>query len=254
MLDVLLVEDHDPTRRALARALRSRGLTVRDAGDAAGAVALAEEHAPDLALVDLRLGGASGVDVIRALAPRGIPCLALTQSDDAASLEAVVRAGGRGFLRKDDPLPEVLAALHRAVQGDRPISPSMTRHLLGPLEAVEHGLPYDLEVGLARSEAVLRADGASARWSAPAHVAALWALGRRWADDPPGPARGWLDDADLQVAVWGARHRQQGTNNLHVLLHRIRGRARDAGLDGAFLHKTPGRTRLDVRAVRLRGG
>ncbi len=82
-------------------------------------------------------------------------------------------------------------------------------------------------------------------------VALLYALGQRWADDPVGSGRGWLDDSDLLVKVWGREHRQHEPNNLHVLVHRVRKDAEAVGFERFFLQKRGGRTRLRVAAVQL---
>lgn len=63
----LLVDDDDVFRERLARALRSRGHEVRTAADFDSAVAAAREESPERALVDLRMPGKSGLDVVREL-------------------------------------------------------------------------------------------------------------------------------------------------------------------------------------------
>ncbi|MFN7698245.1 MAG: response regulator, partial [Deltaproteobacteria bacterium] len=64
---LLLVDDDEVFRPRLARALRSRGHAVREAGSLEEARAHALADSPELALVDLRLPAASGLDVVRAL-------------------------------------------------------------------------------------------------------------------------------------------------------------------------------------------
>src|SRR5690606_10014170 len=64
---LLVVDDDERFRTRLARAFRERGFAVREAADGAAALALAREESPELAVVDLRMPGASGLEVVRAL-------------------------------------------------------------------------------------------------------------------------------------------------------------------------------------------
>src|SRR5579871_2987417 len=64
---LLIVDDDEPLCQRLARAMERRGFIVRTAGTVAGGVAAATEHQPVFAVVDLRLGDGSGLEVVRAL-------------------------------------------------------------------------------------------------------------------------------------------------------------------------------------------
>src|SRR6476620_11074465 len=64
---LLIVDDDATLRDRLARALRERGYDVRTAGDHAEALALAQKEAPELVVVDLRMPGPSGLELIRDL-------------------------------------------------------------------------------------------------------------------------------------------------------------------------------------------
>lgn len=64
---LLVVDDDEPFRSRLIRALRERGFDATGAGSSAEALAAAEKDAPELALVDLKLGDRSGLDVVKAL-------------------------------------------------------------------------------------------------------------------------------------------------------------------------------------------
>lgn len=109
--------------------------------------------------------------------------------------------------------------------------------------------PFTLRVALAADRAELvHPNGRSCAITSPHRVAMLYALGRQLLDDPDG---GWIDDADLAVAVWGRQSQTQTTNNLHVLVHRVRKEVDDAGLDRWFLEKRSGRTRVRVAQVVL---
>jgi len=113
--------------------------------------------------------------------------------------------------------------------------------------------PYRMSVSLQADEAVLTHLGTQevCRITSAHRVAMLYALGQRWQTDSPGNARGWIDDDQLAIAVWGRSHQEHGTNNLHVLVHRVRKEAASAGFDRWFIEKRSGRTRIRLAEVEL---
>jgi len=132
------------------------------------------------------------------------------------------------------------------------------REVTGPtpdtVRPASSAYPYRLQVALQADEATLThlATQARVRITSAHRVAMLYALGQRWLDDgEAGPARGWIDDDQLAVAVWGRSHTEHGTNNLHVLVHRIRKEVAEGGFDRWFLEKRAGRTRVRLAEVEL---
>lgn len=241
---VLLVEDHAATREAVAAVLRRHGLELHTAG-------ALQEVDPDVeidaALIDLRLGEDSGLDLIRTLSARQVPCLVLTQFDDATTLMRALQTGARGYLLKTDPPELIVTALHQATDGQVPLSAAMTHHLLPKLDATpaNYTLVLDPELRWVRLE-----DGVRSRlFRSETQVALLYALGRHRLEHPDG----WLDNHRLAVAVWGRRHLSHHPNNLNVLMHRLRRAASDAGLGQPFLENREGRSRLQLATVRLDG-
>jgi DNA-binding response OmpR family regulator len=241
---VLLVEDHEPTLRAMAALLRQRGhevdpfLTVDAALDA---------DLADVALIDLHLGERSGLEVVARFASR-MPCVMLTVSDEAGALVGALGLGARGYLLKSDPPELVLAALEQAVAGDLPLSAGVTRHLVAPL--VPHANRYSLHVDLASEWAELfDPNDHRCTYRSPFAVSLLYTLAVRWSLHRHTPNGAWIEDERLAVAVWGREHELHGSNNLNVLIHRVRSKARGAGLEEAFVLKRPGNVSLDVGAV-----
>lgn len=114
--------------------------------------------------------------------------------------------------------------------------------------------PYELDVDLDEECATITdiVQSKTCEVRTGNRVALLYALAERWDTDGPGPGRGWMDDADLAVAVWGRAHRDQGANNLHVLVHRVRSDLAAAGLERWCIEKRRGRTRIQVLRVTLR--
>lgn len=151
---VLIIEDHAPTRAAVTAVLVRAGLKPTPVGTLAdGLGARAADY--DAALIDLHLGPDSGIEAIRALAARGLPCLAFTVSDDAPTVLAALEAGAAGYVLKDEDPAQVVRALQEAVQGRTPISSGVAGHLLRALHPAPpevHLTPRerDVLIGLAR--------------------------------------------------------------------------------------------------------
>ena len=109
---LLLVDDDAVFRQRLAAALASRGIEVRTAGDAAEAVTLAKAESPEWALVDLRMPGGSGLDLVRdlkALDP-ATQVVVLTGYGSIATAIEAVRLGARHYLTKPADVEEILGA------------------------------------------------------------------------------------------------------------------------------------------------
>ena len=112
---LLIVEDDDILRRRLARAFREQGFDVREAADVEGASAAARADPPEYALVDLRLGAESGLDVVRTLAeldPATIVVVLTGYGSIANALDAI-RLGATHYLTKPADVDEIIAAFAR---------------------------------------------------------------------------------------------------------------------------------------------
>ena len=112
---ILLVDDDAPFRQRLAKALEARGLEVRCAANADEAITLAETESPELALVDLRMPGASGLEVVQALKeidPTTRIVIFTGYGSIATALQAV-KLGASHYLTKPAEVDEILAAFER---------------------------------------------------------------------------------------------------------------------------------------------
>lgn len=130
---LLLVDDDEVFRLRLARALEGRGLEVRCAPDAEAALVLAREESPELALVDLRMPGMSGLDLIRALRaidPTTRIVIFTGYGSIATALEAV-RLGAAHYLTKPAGVDDILAAFESegaaGLVSDAEETPSLAR-------------------------------------------------------------------------------------------------------------------------------
>ncbi|MDY0913840.1 response regulator transcription factor [Rathayibacter festucae] len=141
MIRVLLVDDH-PIVRAGLRALigAEDGLTVvGEAGSPAEAIDAAARLHPDVVLMDLRFGAdrETGVDATRALrsSAESPSVLVLTTYDTDADILGAVEAGASGYLLKDAPPEELLAAIRAAAAGESALAPAVAARLFERLRS-----------------------------------------------------------------------------------------------------------------------
>ena len=113
---ILLVDDEEIFRERLARAMRERGYEVQTASGYDGALALARVESPEYAVVDLRMEGRSGLEVVRELKKLdpATNVLVLTGYGSIATAVDAMRLGASSYLPKPADADEILAAFARA--------------------------------------------------------------------------------------------------------------------------------------------
>jgi two-component system response regulator RegA len=121
---LLIVDDDAPLHQRLARAMERRGFIVQTADSVASGVAAATAKPPAVAVVDLRLGDGSGLDVVSALreARPGARIVMLTGYGNIATAVAAVKAGAIDYLPKPADADAVERAL-LAMEGETPEPP-----------------------------------------------------------------------------------------------------------------------------------
>ncbi len=121
---VLIADDDALLRSALARDLRARGYEVRTASSYEQAVTLAASHPPELAVLDLRIGERSGLEVLQAIRARSPNVIAVVMSGYGSIATAVeaMRLGAVNFLTKPIDVDELLHAL-LSPREPRPLAP-----------------------------------------------------------------------------------------------------------------------------------
>jgi DNA-binding NarL/FixJ family response regulator len=127
----VVIADDQPLMRAGFRAvLEATGAieVVAEAGNGEEAVAAARAHQPDVVLMDIRMPGMDGIEATRRL-PRQRVLILTTFGLDEYIIDAL-RAGASGFLLKDAPTEEVVAAVRAVAAGDAVLAPAVTRRLL----------------------------------------------------------------------------------------------------------------------------
>ena len=119
---LLIVDDHKPFLQRLARAMQTRGFTVRTAESVAGGLMQLEIASPAFAVVDLRLGDGNGLDVISALKARrpDARAIVLTGYGNIATAVNAVKLGAVDYLSKPVDADHVVHAL---LNGDRAVEP-----------------------------------------------------------------------------------------------------------------------------------
>ena len=177
-LRILAVEDHPVMRIGIRTLLEREGLTVVGlSSTATEAVELARQAGVDVALVDLNLPDAEGVDIIERLheaAPQ-LPVVAFSVDGSADRVRAAVRAGAIGYLNTGTPAKRVIAALRAAGAG---------LSALGPEEAAALAEPHDAVTLVAK--AVARS--LPAGFDTPAEAAPASGRAERPAERPPKDA------------------------------------------------------------------
>ena len=126
---LVIADDHTMVREGLARAMEAAGFeVVGQAPDGETAVALAEEHQPDVVLMDLSLpvlSGAAATKRIRKSAPE-TAVLALSMLSDESAVVSALGAGAAGYMVKDCTTEELIDAVNRVAAGETVLSPSIS--------------------------------------------------------------------------------------------------------------------------------
>ena len=134
MLRVLIVDDHEVLRDGVKRVLDKQPGTVTfgEAGTAPEALRLAREQEWDVVVLDLSLGGRSGLEVLkelRQLRPR-LPVLVLSMHSEEQFARRAFKAGAAGYITKDSPRAELLKAVKKVSEGGTYVSPALAEKLV----------------------------------------------------------------------------------------------------------------------------
>ena len=131
---IMLVDDQTILRAGLAGLLnRNPDMTVvGEAGNGQEAVAMAEQLAPDVILMDVRMPVMDGVSATRELVKRGVSAgiIILTTFDDDEYIYEGISAGARGYLLKDAEYDELSHAIRVVARGEALLQPQVTARVL----------------------------------------------------------------------------------------------------------------------------
>lgn len=132
---VILADDHAVVRKGIREFLEEGGISVvAEAADGQEALRLIREHQPDVAVLDIRMPGLSGIEVTREVRAHfpGVRVLILTAYDDDPYVFALLRAGASGYVLKSADADEIARAVRAVHEGQAALSPEIT------LKVVQH--------------------------------------------------------------------------------------------------------------------
>jgi DNA-binding NarL/FixJ family response regulator len=126
---VFLVDDHALLRSGIRAELGDNVEVVGEADEVEAAIEMILERTPDVVLLDVHMPGGGGKAVLEGVGHQrpGVRFLALSVSDAAEDVIAVIRAGASGYVTKNISGPELIEAVRRVASGDAVFS----RHLAG---------------------------------------------------------------------------------------------------------------------------
>ena len=131
---ILLADDHTVVRQGLRKLLEERPEweVIAEAGDGREAVRLAEQHKPDVAILDVAMPLLNGIEATRQITKRlpGTRVLVLSMHADEAYVTQILQAGATGYLLKDSADVDLLKAVSEAAQGRSFFSPAIARVML----------------------------------------------------------------------------------------------------------------------------
>jgi NarL family two-component system response regulator LiaR len=144
-ITVLLVDDHEVVRRGLRAFLEAHPefTVVGEAESGAAAIQLAQEHIPDVVLMDLVMPGMDGVEAtrqVRGISPR-TQVVVLTSYHEDEHIFPALQAGAISYILKDVKMDELTEAVRRAAQGEATLHPHVATRVLQEL----HGAKADRE-------------------------------------------------------------------------------------------------------------
>jgi DNA-binding NarL/FixJ family response regulator len=143
---VVVADDHPLFLDGVVGALATTaGIdVVGHASDARGAVALAREHLPDVAMLDVNMPG-SGLEAARDIAAAcpATKILMLTVSEDEDDIMAAMKAGAAGYALKGIPARELVQVVRSIAAGDVYIAPSLAWGMLREMSKPRPGSPLD---------------------------------------------------------------------------------------------------------------
>jgi DNA-binding NarL/FixJ family response regulator len=169
MIRVFIADDQMLIRQGIRTLLEMDGniSVVGEAADGAEAVAALQSMPVDVLLLDIRMPGSDGIEVLRTLAAGGAlpPTLILTTFDDSDVVLDGIRAGARGFLLKDVSYQQLVAAIRAVASGATVFQPAVTERLLraGRTARIDTDAPREQLTGREAEVVRLMAGGYSNR-------------------------------------------------------------------------------------------
>jgi DNA-binding NarL/FixJ family response regulator len=156
---IVIVDDHPLFRKGLEELINSEdGFAVcGEAGNAAEAMEVIRKLNPELAIVDLSLPGANGIELIKNIRAEfsRLSILVLSMHDESLYALRALRAGAEGYVMKHEAMANVIHAIHEVLNGRPYLSPAMAAQVItkfahreseGETDAVERLSDRELEI------------------------------------------------------------------------------------------------------------
>jgi DNA-binding NarL/FixJ family response regulator len=142
VIKVMLVDDQNLVRKGVRSLLElSEEIeVVAEAADGAEAIRMIPDVGPDVVLLDMRMPGLSGLDVLKELSRLGTlpPTIILTTFDDDELVLAGIQSGAKGYLLKDVALADLVSAIRTVAEGGSIVKPAVTQRLLKGLANLQN--------------------------------------------------------------------------------------------------------------------
>src|ERR1051325_7607799 len=131
---IFIVDDHPMMREGLAQLIAQESdlMVCGEADDAAEAISKIEKLRPDLALVDITLRSTNGLELIKDLRIRSpdLSVLVISMHDESLYAERVLRAGGRGYIMKQEGGKKLMEAIRHVLSGKTYVSEKISANIL----------------------------------------------------------------------------------------------------------------------------
>src|ERR1700733_6320684 len=131
---VVIVDDHPLLRKGVGQLIDNEKdlVVVGEAEDAAKALTIIEQSQPDVALIDISLGGASGIELLKNIKARfpKLQVLVLSMHDESVYAHRALRAGASGYIMKQEATEKVLTALRKVLRGEVYLSDRLGARML----------------------------------------------------------------------------------------------------------------------------
>ena len=139
MLRVLIADDHEIVRKGLGKVLQEtlQPIKIDEAGNGQEALTKVIRSEYDLVVLDLKMPGKSGLDVLKEIKQHRpkMPVLILSMHPEEQFAIRAIRAGASGYLTKECAGDELVLAIRKALKGERYISGSLAQILAGELDS-----------------------------------------------------------------------------------------------------------------------
>jgi DNA-binding NarL/FixJ family response regulator len=147
MTRILIVDDHEIVRDGIRKMLDEQpgAVTFGQAGTAAEALDLARDEEWDVAVLDLSLGGRSGLEVLKDLKqirPK-LPILILSMHAEEHYARRAFKGGAAGYITKDSPRAELLHAIKTVIKGGKYVSSALANKLVFDIERGSDRPPHE---------------------------------------------------------------------------------------------------------------